>query len=148
MCLCRGGQTLFALACENPAMMGKILLHTILCIICRNLHQIHTWQNRWCHGRNRQDVFKFSFGRHFSTQPPSPDSQTSSSWCLVCQVLVSSASRAVITTTNLDYHLQQHSGAYFPWHFCLLSFQVSGKKTQDGRQNIICGFKHHIALRV
>lgn len=109
--LVQGVQTLSELTHENPAGTGQALWQRVPSIICRNLHQIDKWHNRWRHSRTPPKTFPRVFQVQLWETRLNPTLQTlrsSSTWCLVCQVLVSSASRAVITTSNLYHPLQQH----------------------------------------
>lgn len=147
------GQTVSKHAYEHPAGTGKTLLHVILCVICMDPHQIHKWQNRWRGSRNPQDVSKTfsSSALEGASQPNPPDSRSSSTWCLVCQVLVSSASRAVITTTNLYRHLQQHYESR--WSLISMAFLSPALpslriRTQYGLQTSFMDLITHKALRI
>lgn len=107
--LCREDTVSPNLPMKTPGT-GKVLVPRILCVISLNLHQGRKWQNRWHHSTNPQVASKTfpSSTLEDAPTPSPPDTPSSPACCLVCQALVSSASRAVLTTTQLYHHEQQY----------------------------------------
>jgi len=141
------GQNPFNFTRKTQREQGRFITCSSVCVICMKLPQIPKWQNRWRRGRNPQDMF--SSASEGTSKPSPPDSGSSSTWRLVCQALVSSASRAVITTTNLYHHLQQHSKSLRSWiSMALLSPALPSlrKSTRYGRQTSLMDLITHKAL--
>lgn len=108
-----------------------------------NLHQVPKWPNRWRLARNSQNVFRFSFRRHFETQP-------SRLWIFL-NLVSGLPSAGVICLQSWNYHHQSVSSftttlkesMELNFHGSFLSHpSKSQEKHSVPTPNIAHGFNH------
>lgn len=146
LCLCAGRTNSLWTCPWKLSRHRKILFHTILWVICMTLHQTHKRQNKWRCDRNRQDDFKFSFGKHFQTQ---------SSRLLIFLNLVSGLpSTSVICLQSCNYHHQSVSSftttlqSLNSMAFLSPALPSLWKRTWYGHQTSFIDLITHKALRI
>lgn len=104
--LVQGVQTLSELTHENPAGTGQALWQRVPSIICRNLHQIDKWHNRWRHSRTPPQNISEGFSSSTvgdASKPNPPDSS------IFLNLVSGLPSAGVICLQSCNYHQQSVS---------------------------------------